>query len=82
MAILGLGIVLFVQGVTGSYALAGVLSAVYMVAVAIATPFLAKLVDKHGQSRVMVPVTYVHLVATVALIVTVYADLWLSLIHI
>lgn len=76
MAILGLGIVLFVQGVTGSYALAGVLSAVYMVAVAIATPFLAKLVDKHGQSRVMVPVTYVHLVATVALIVTVYADLW------
>ncbi|EFG47684.1 transporter, major facilitator family protein [Brevibacterium mcbrellneri ATCC 49030] len=76
MAILGLGIVLFVQGVTGSYGLAGILSAVYMVAQAIGNPILAKLVDKHGQSKVMVPVTYVHIAATVVLVVAVYADLW------
>lgn len=76
MAILGLGIVLFVQGVTGSYGLAGVLSAVYMVSLAAANPVLAKLVDRHGQSKIMVPVTIAHIVSTVVFIVAVYAQLW------
>lgn len=76
MAILGLGIVLFIQGVTGSYTQAGILSAVYMVAQASANPFLAKMVDRNGQSRVMVPVTLIHIAATIALIIATYASAW------
>lgn len=76
MSLLGLGIVLFVQAVSKSYGLAGALSAVYLLAFSVSNPVLAKLVDRRGQSRVMVPVTVVHVLATVAMIICVYQQLW------
>jgi MFS family permease len=50
-----LAIVLFVRAEGGSYALAGVLSAVYGVATAIGQPTLGRAVDLYGQPRVMLP---------------------------
>src|SRR3954447_8878485 len=51
MSMVGIGIVLMVSTLYGSYGLAGRVSAVYVVAQALCSPQLARLVDRHGQSR-------------------------------
>lgn len=55
MAMVGIGIVLMIEGLTGSYALAGRVSAVYVLAQAVCGPQIARLIDRHGQARVMRP---------------------------
>ena len=55
MSMVGIGILLMLQEIHGSYALGSRVSAVYIVAQAIASPQIARLVDRHGQSRVMRP---------------------------
>jgi len=55
MSMVGIAIVLMVQGQTGSYAQGGRVSAAYIVTQAICSPQIARLVDRHGQSRVMRP---------------------------
>nr|WP_269770050.1 MFS transporter [Brevibacterium antiquum] len=74
IAVLSLGIVLFIQGVSGSYGMAGIVAAVFMVVQALAGPGIARMVDRLGQARVMVPIVIVHLVALALLIVSVYED--------
>ncbi|WP_052850710.1 MFS transporter [Streptomyces avicenniae] len=54
-----LGIVLFVRAEGGGYTLAGLLAAVYGVATAVGQPLLGRLVDLHGQLRVMLPAALV-----------------------
>ncbi|MFJ3671865.1 MFS transporter [Streptomyces sp. NPDC090106] len=54
-AIAAIAIVLFVREEGGSYALAGVLAAVYGVANAVGQPVLGRLVDLYGQPRVQLP---------------------------
>lgn len=76
IAILGIGIVLFVQGETGSYELAGLVTSVFMVVQALTNPLIARLVDAHGQARVMVPVVCIHLVALVGLLLSVLLGWW------
>ncbi|HLR44760.1 MAG TPA: MFS transporter, partial [Brevibacterium sp.] len=76
IAVLGLGIVLFVQGETGSYELAGLVASVFMVVQAVTNPLIARLVDAHGQSRVMVPIVCVHLIALVGLLAAVLLGWW------
>lgn len=49
----GLGIVLLVSERTGSYADAGVVAAVEVLAGAVASPALARLIDRHGQTAVI-----------------------------
>ena len=53
IAMLGIGTVLLVQDRRGSYALAGGVSAAYAVGVALLGPGLSRLVDRHGQRRVL-----------------------------
>ncbi|MCC2318866.1 MFS transporter [Cellulomonas chengniuliangii] len=55
MSMAGIGIVLMVEALYHSYGLAGRVSAVYVLAQAICSPQLARLVDRHGQARVMRP---------------------------
>src|SRR5690625_1227243 len=69
IAMVGIGIILMVQGVYGSYALAGRISAVYVLTHALCSPQLAKLVDRYGQARVMRPAILVATAGMVALIV-------------
>ncbi len=54
-AMMGLGIVLMVSSLYGSYALAGALAAANAVAWAVGTALLSNLVDQYGQRRVMYP---------------------------
>src|SRR5690606_9284974 len=67
MSMLGIGIVLLVQGLTGSFAMAGAVSAVCSLAFAVAAPLSGRLSDRFGQGRVIVPFAVVNALALVAL---------------
>lgn len=60
IAMLGIGIVLLVEAATGSYGVAGAVAAVFGVVQAVATPVVARAVDRFGQARVMRPAIAVH----------------------
>jgi MFS family permease len=51
MSMIGLGIVLLVSGITGSYGIAGTVTAAYVVAMAVFGPMQARVVDRYGQAR-------------------------------
>jgi MFS family permease len=70
-----LGTVLLVADSTGSYALAGAVSATLAAAQALLGPVLGRLVDRHGQARVLVPALAVHTAGAAALIACAAADL-------
>lgn len=55
MSMVGIGIVLMVSTVYGSYGLAGQIVAVQVITHALCSPQLSRLVDRHGQARVMRP---------------------------
>jgi MFS family permease len=55
-----LSLLLLTQQQTGSYHWAGIVCGAYAVAVAVAAPALGRLVDRHGQSRVLLPAGLVH----------------------
>ncbi|OFL68039.1 MULTISPECIES: MFS transporter [unclassified Brevibacterium] len=80
IALLGLGLVLFIQEETGSYAQAGVVAATFMTAQAISNPLLGKQIDRHGQAKIMVPATIIHVTALMCLLLVVYLRLWPGLV--
>ncbi|WP_454042814.1 MFS transporter [Cellulosimicrobium sp. Marseille-Q8652] len=55
MSMVGIGTILMVQGIYGEYALAGRVAAVLIVVQAIFSPQIARLVDRVGQRKVMLP---------------------------
>ncbi len=59
----GLGLVLMVSTLYGSYRLAGIIVATNVTAWAVGTAVLSKLVDRFGQRRVMYPATVVSAIA-------------------
>jgi MFS family permease len=71
MAMFGLGTVLFISGITGHYGIAGAVSATGSLGYAFVAPQAARVVDRLGQHRVLVPLATVFAVASVLLIVTV-----------
>jgi MFS family permease len=71
MAMFGLGTVLLISSVTGRYGLAGAVSAAGSFGYAIMTPQLARLVDRLGQRRVLLPLIAVFAASTATLIATV-----------
>lgn len=69
IAMVGIGIVLMISTLTGSYGLAGRVSAVYVIANAVCGPRLARMVDRYGQARVMRPAIALASVGLGALVV-------------
>ena len=55
-----LALLLLTQQQTGSYHWAGIVCGAYAVAVAVAAPVLGRLVDRHGQSRVLLVAGLAH----------------------
>jgi MFS family permease len=55
VAMTPLGMVLLVQGIRGSYSIAGVVTAAFAVGTALATPLWGGLIDRFGQPRVIAP---------------------------
>lgn len=74
LAMAGLGIVLLVQAETGSYAVAGGVSAAYLAANALLAVPMGRLVDRWGQGWVLSATSLAFGAAMVLLIVTIQAD--------
>lgn len=70
LAMSGLSLVLLLERETGSFAIAGVVTAVMGVANVIATPWRARLIDRYGQAPVLAPLGVIHGIALLAFIVS------------
>ncbi|MFI6089141.1 MFS transporter [Streptomyces sp. NPDC051218] len=77
-AMLTISIVLLVQHTTGSYGVAGAVSAVTGVSMAVFAPFGGKLADRFGQRAVLVPGVLIHTLSVLSLTVLALSDapLW------
>ncbi|MFF0226104.1 MFS transporter [Streptomyces sp. NPDC004629] len=71
MGMFSVSAVVMIAGARGSYALAGAVTAVGLGATAVAGPWLARLVDRHGQARVAVPATVCAVLGSLALLLCV-----------
>lgn len=63
MSMVAIGIVLLVSAVTGSYGIAGTVSATLSVAYAVGAPLSARFADRYGQRRVLVPLVTANAIA-------------------
>ncbi|GAA3925561.1 MFS transporter [Actinomadura viridis] len=68
MSMVGIGVVLLVSAVTGSYGIAGAVAATLSLTYAVGSPLSARYADRHGQRRVLVPVVLANTVSFAALI--------------
>ncbi len=75
MSMFGLGTVLLISATTGTYGVAGAVSAAGSLGYAFTSPQIARLVDSRGQRRVLLPLLAVFATATAALIVAVQLQL-------
>ncbi|GEB56150.1 MFS transporter [Streptomyces gardneri] len=71
LSMMGIGVVTMISQVTGRYGLAGALSATLAMSAAVLGPLVSRLVDRHGQRKVLRPVTLVSLAAAAGLLVCV-----------
>lgn len=78
IAMTSLGAVLLVEHGTGSYGLGGGVAGTGGVVAAVASPRLARLVDRFGQARVLRPAVCAHAAAVVVLVlfVSLRAPIW------
>ncbi|MFE0631363.1 MFS transporter [Streptomyces sp. NPDC058864] len=74
IAMTGLSIVWLVHSHTGTFAVAGLVSAGFAVTDALVAPQLARLVDRFGQTRVLPPALLAHALAVAFLVSLVAAD--------
>lgn len=68
VAMAGLGVVWLVHGETGSFGVAGLVTGSFAVAETLVGPQTARLVDRFGQPRVLVPLLCAHAAAIAALV--------------
>ena len=75
----GMTITISVQHYYGNYTLAGILTAIQAISLALFGPFLGKLVDQFGQREVSIPTIIVWIVAATALVtcITMRAPAWM-----
>ncbi|HEY3477484.1 MAG TPA: MFS transporter, partial [Streptomyces sp.] len=71
MGMFGISLVIMVATTSGSYALAGAVSATGLGATAVVGPLTARLVDRYGQARVAVPAAALSASASVSLLLCV-----------
>lgn len=72
LSMMGIGVVTMISQLTGRYGLAGALSATIALAAAAMGPQVSRLVDLHGQRRVLRPVTVFALAAAGMLLVAAH----------
>ena len=74
MSMRGLGCVLMLVALTGSYGLAGAVAATLTLSQALTAPWLGRLADRHGQRRLLVLALAVHLSGTLLLVLAAQAS--------
>lgn len=70
LSMLGIGIVTMISQLTGRYGLAGALSAALAVSAAVLGPQVSRLVDRHGQRRVLRPAMLIAVVSVAGLVLS------------
>ena len=82
MSMVGLSTILLVRAEYGNYTLAGAVSAVNIIVMAVCAPILARRVDRYGQLRVMGPAWIISTVSMCALVAAtlMHAPEWLLFI--
>lgn len=71
ISMVGLGLVLFISATSGSYGLAGSVTAVSVLCSAAVAPLQSRLVDRYGQSRVVPLVVAIYTVTLSLLVVSI-----------
>jgi predicted MFS family arabinose efflux permease len=71
MGMFSVSAVVMIAGSRGSYALAGAVTATGLAATGLAGPWIARLIDRHGQARIAVPATLVSVLGSLALLLCV-----------
>jgi MFS family permease len=74
MAMAPIGIVAMLSQTHGEYWLAGAVSATYALTNALLAPQISRLIDRLGQSRIVVPATLVSVIAFAALVAAAHLD--------
>jgi MFS family permease len=64
----GIGIITMLSQLRGSYALAGAVSATFVLTYALLSPQISRLVDRHGQSRVLPAATAISVIGLLLLL--------------
>ncbi|MCD9872876.1 MFS transporter [Streptomyces guryensis] len=72
LSMMGIGVVTMISQLTGRYGLAGALSATIALAAAAIGPQISRLVDQHGQRRVLRPATLVALTSAAGLLLSAH----------
>jgi MFS family permease len=82
IAIYPIGLVLLISTHTGHYGFAGLLGGAYVLTNGVGNPILARLVDRYGQRRILLPASAVHVVgvAVVCLLAQLHTPQWTLLI--
>ncbi|WP_406113384.1 MFS transporter [Streptomyces sp. NBC_01014] len=75
LSMLGIGVVTMISQLTGRYGLAGALSATLALSAAAIGPQISRLVDRHGQRRVLRPATLVSAAAVAGLLICAQQEL-------
>jgi MFS family permease len=75
MSMMGIGLVLLISAITGSYATAGAIAATVSLAFAVAAPLSGRLVDRFGQATVLIPFVFLHGAALAGLMLCAHAGL-------
>lgn len=70
LSMLGIGVVTMISQLTGRYGLAGAVSAALALSAALIGPQVSRMVDRHGQRRVLRPATLISLAAVAGLLVS------------
>ena len=71
ISMIGLGLVVLISDETGSYSLAGAVTASYIVASSLCAIFQARLMDQYGQARVLMVSLTISMLALVLTMVAV-----------
>ncbi|MFJ1733610.1 MFS transporter [Streptomyces sp. NPDC088254] len=74
LSMMGIGVVTMISQLTGRYGLAGALSATIALSAAVLGPQISRLVDRHGQRRVLRPATLLALAAAAGLLLAAHFD--------
>ena len=74
LSMMGIGVVTMISQLTGRYGLAGALSATIALAAAAIGPQISRLVDQHGQRRILRPATLFALTAAAGLLLAAHFE--------
>lgn len=82
LPMMGIGIIMMISQITGSYALAGAISASFVFTYAVLSPQISRLVDNYGQSRILPLFTLISVIGIGGILLATWLQWHISLLFI